>query len=368
MHIRNLYLRHFRNYDELSLEFSPRINLITGMNGHGKTNLLEAVHYLCLAHSPRTRKDKELIRWEAPSFTLRLEGESQSGNHALGAQYTESGEKRVKVDGVESRRLSDLIGAFPLVSFSPDDIDVVRGSPALRRRFLDVLLCQYSPEYLENLRRYTQALKQRNNLLKNRHQPDETLLEVYGEQLATSGSVLTLLRKDLLKRFSAAAQACYALIGGGQEAFSLALECPYSQADDWEGLRRDFFRKMAEIRSQERLQGTSLIGPHREDLLLFLNEKRVREFGSQGQKRSVALSLKMAAVRVLEEKYSEPPILLLDDVFAELDETRRARIGDILSSKGQVFIASPNPAELPFSVQKSIRMRFGKVEVEEADS
>ncbi len=361
MHIRSLYLRQFRNYDELSLEFSPRVNLITGLNGHGKTNLLEAIHYLCLAHSPRTRKDKELIRWEAACFALRLEGESKNAEHVQGVQYSENGEKRVKVDGAESRKLSDLIGAFPLVSFSPDDIDLVRGSPGLRRRFLDVLLCQFAPEYLDNLRRYTQALKQRNNLLKNRHQPDETLLEVYGEQLVESGSVLTLLRKRLLQGFASECRGSYAQIGGGRETLALALECPYSQADDLEGLRKDFSRKMAEIRAQERMQGTSLIGPHREDLLLFLNEKRVREYGSQGQKRSVALSLKMAAVRVLEEKYSEPPILLLDDVFAELDETRRARIGEMLAGKGQVFIASPNPDELPFAVQKSIRMQNGNV-------
>jgi len=166
MRLSTLSLLRFRNFGEQEASFSAGLNLLTGPNGHGKTNLLEAIHYGCLAHSQRTRKDKELIQWGASSFLLRLTGEIGGHSHAQSVEYSETGHKRVKVDGRESKRLSDLLGHFSVVAFSPEDLDLVRGGPQLRRRYLDVLLCQFSREYLEALRHYNGALKQRNSLLK----------------------------------------------------------------------------------------------------------------------------------------------------------------------------------------------------------
>jgi DNA replication and repair protein RecF len=317
MHIESIALTRFRNYESGEIAFCPGLNLLTGPNGHGKTNLLEAVHYACLAHSQRTRKDKELIAWNADAFVLRLRGRAEDREHVQSVEYTATGAKRVKVDGSESKRLSDLIGRFSVVSFSPEDLDLIRSGPQLRRRFLDVLLCQFSLDYLDTLRRYNQALKQRNSLLRQEG-PAPDVLAAYDAALIESGARITIMRRE------------------------------------------DFGRKLASLRAAEREAGLTLAGPHREDLGLFLGGRAVRDYGSQGQKRSTALSIKLASARLLEAKNGRPPILLLDDVFAELDEARRKRIGDMIRGKGQVFIANPRAADLPFEAEKTIHLLRGR--------
>jgi DNA replication and repair protein RecF len=390
LRIDSLSLFHFRNYAQQSVSFCPGLNLLSGPNGHGKTNLLEAIHYGCLAHSQRTRKDKELIEWNQGAFVLRLLGrlgnaEGVEREHVQSVEYMESGHKRVKVNATESKRLSDLIGHFSVVSFSPEDLDLIRGGPQLRRRFLDVLLCQFSLDYLDTLRRYNQALKQRNSLLKQMGRGSahpgggfgDDVLSAYDAPLAEAGTRITMFRRRALAELSPIATACYHSISDGGESLSLNLAgcvsgdgSPNGSLDgsshgkgpeDEGALRLEFLRKLESMRVPEREAGVTLVGPHREDLLFFLSGKPVREFGSQGQKRSVALSVKLASAQLLEAKNRQPPILLLDDVFAELDEARRKRIGDLVRNKGQVFIANPRAADLPFEAEKVITLRRGSV-------
>lgn len=362
MHLESLALTHFRNYTSKEVEFDPGINLLAAPNGHGKTNLLEAIHFACLAHSQRTRKDRELIEWSEKAFVLRLQGRVDGEAHAQSVEYTESGGKRVKVDGHESRRLSDLIGRFSVVSFSPEDLDIIRGAPQVRRRFLDILLCQGSLDYLDLLRRYNQALKQRNNLLRTawdtaRHggpRQLEDLLRAFDAPLAETGARITWHRRRALAEMAPLARTCYRDIAAAAEPLELALAGSVSEAEEVDAAQDEFLAKLAATRVSEREAGTTLSGPHREDLLFFLAGKPVREYGSQGQKRSVALSLKLASARLLEAKNRVWPILLLDDVFAELDEGRRGRIGDLIRGRGQVFIANPRPADLPFAAERII--------------
>lgn len=361
MHIDSIALTHFRNYRSEEIAFCPGLNLLTGPNGHGKTNLLEAMHYACLAHSQRTRKDKELIEWNESAFVLRLRGRVGDREHAQSVEYTETGAKRVKVDGRESKRLSDLIGHFSVVSFSPEDLDLIRSGPQLRRRFLDILLCQFSLDYIDTLRRYNQALKQRNSLLKQMDGYGGEVLAAYDAALVDSGARITLMRRRALADLAPLSEAGYHAISDGGEALTLGLTGCVSEAPDEETLREDFRRKLAVLRGAEREAGLTLAGPHREDLGLFLAGKAVRDFGSQGQKRSVALAVKLASARLLEAKNGRPPILLLDDVFAELDEERRRRIGDMIRGKGQVFIANPRAADLPFEAEKVIHLQRGRV-------
>ena len=392
MRLAALSLLHFRNFTEQEGSFSPGLNLLTGPNGHGKTNLLEAIHYGCLAHSQRTRKDKELIQWGASAFVLRLTGEISGLPHAQSVQYSETGHKRVKVDGRESKRLSDLLGHFSVVAFSPEDLDLVRGGPQLRRRYLDVLLCQFSREYLEALRHYNGALKQRNSLLKQMGgrrgsglgeagEPPEPaeegsdggeaglaeapprygsgVLEAYDAPLVEHGARITLLRRRALAELVPLAADNYRFISDAGEDLSLRLAGCVSPAEGEADLKDAFRRKLLSLRVAERETGQTLAGPHREDLAIDLAGRPARDFGSQGQKRSVALSLKLASAGLLEAKQGHPPILLLDDVFAELDETRRRRIGDRVREKGQVFIANPRAADLPFEPEKTLHVRQG---------
>jgi DNA replication and repair protein RecF len=365
LHLESAALTHFRNYARKEFSFCPGINLLAAPNGCGKTNLLEAVHYGCLAHSQRTRRDKDLIEWNESAFVLRLTGKLRGHDQSQSVEYAETGHKRVKVNGHESKRLSDLIGHFSVVAFSPEDLDLIRSGPQLRRRFLDVLLCQSSVDYLECLRRYNAALKQRNTLLRQMARaggapggaagPAGRALEVlaaFDAPLADSGARITLHRRKALSDLAPLATELYRVIAEAREGLSLSLAGCVSEAADVETVRSEFLAKLAAIGPQEREAGVTLAGPHREDLLSFLAEKPVREFGSQGQKRSVALSLKLASARLLEEKIGHPPILLLDDVFAELDEGRRARIGELIRGRGQVFIANPRPADLPFAADR----------------
>ncbi|MDB5104029.1 MAG: replication and repair protein RecF [Fibrobacteres bacterium] len=360
MHIESVALTHFRNYRSEEIGFSPGLNLLSGPNGHGKTNLLEALHYTCLAHSQRTRKDKELIEWNEASFVLRIRGRIGDQEHAQSVEYTETGAKRVKVDGRESKRLSDLIGHFSVVSFSPEDLDLIRSGPQIRRRFLDILLCQFSLDYLDTLRRYNQALKQRNSLLKQMGDFDAEVLAAYDSALIEAGSRITLMRRRALDELGPLASAGYHDISDGGEALTLGLSGCVSEAGEEEAMREDFRRKLASLRGAEREAGLTLAGPHREDLGFFLAGKAVRDFGSQGQKRSVALSVKLASAKLLEAKNERPPILLLDDVFAELDEQRRRRIAGMIRGKGQVFIANPGAADLPFEADKVISLQRGR--------
>ncbi|MDQ3001623.1 MAG: DNA replication/repair protein RecF [Fibrobacterota bacterium] len=387
MHLDRASLTHFRNYGSQEVAFCPGLNLLSGPNGHGKTNLLEAIHYACLAHSQRTRKDKELIEWGHSSFVLRLVGRIGGQEQIQSVEYGETGSKRVKVNGRESKRLSDLIGHFSVVSFSPEDLDLIRSGPQLRRRFLDILLCQFSLDYLDTLRHYNQALKQRNSLLKQMGSGSRKAVEsyaalagsdglveeggsrrfgadvlaAYDAPLAETGARITVMRRRALADLAPLASECYRSISDGGEALGLSLVGSVSEAEDEAALREDFLRKLAAMRVPERETGLTLSGPHREDLSILLSGRAVRDFGSQGQKRSVALSLKLASARLLEEKNQRPPILLLDDVFAELDEARRRRIGDLIRGKGQVFIANPRAADLPFEAEKVITLQYGHV-------
>jgi DNA replication and repair protein RecF len=385
MHLASVALTRFRNFGAQEAVFSPGLNLLSGPNGHGKTNLLEAIHYGCLAHSQRTRKDKELIQWGASSFVLRLMGEIGAQTHSQSVEYAETGHKRVKVDGRESKRLSDLLGHFSVVSFSPEDLDLIRGGPQLRRRYLDVLLCQFSREYLDALRHYNGALKQRNSLLKqmggrkgpaaegeaaggapgdadlaeSRPRYGSDVLEAYDAPLIEHGARINMLRRRALAELAPLAADNYRFISDAGEELSMGLAGGVSEAGDEAEWKEAFRRKLASLRAAERETGQTLAGPHREDLAIDLAGRPARDFGSQGQKRSVALSLKLASASLLEAKRGQAPILLLDDVFAELDETRRRRIGDRVRGKGQVFIANPRAADLPFEPEKTLQIRQG---------
>jgi DNA replication and repair protein RecF len=362
MRIDRLTLHHFRNLHGLNVHPAPGINLVAGPNGHGKSNLLESLHFLCLAHSPRTRKDKDIIAWGEEAFVIRGEGTLQDRSHIQSVEYGEAG-CRVKVGGSggnESRKLSDLMGHFLLVAFTPEDLDILRGGPQERRRFLDVLQCQHDPTGLEILRRYRQALRQRNAALRLNLRPEEEdLLLAYEATLAEAGVEIALRRLDLVRKLAPLASEFYREIGQGVEALRLEMTQSLGGGENASLMKENFVRKLREKRFQDRENGLTSVGPHRDDLLAFLNEKSVRDFASQGQKRSVALALKLASSRLLEEASGMPPILLLDDVFAELDPGRRERFGALIAGRSQVFIATPRREDLPFAVDQIFNLEHG---------
>jgi DNA replication and repair protein RecF len=378
VHLNQIALYRFRNLADAQLDFSPGLNLIIGRNGQGKTNLLEAVHLLALAHSPRARSEKDCVAWGQKSFILRGEGVAQSGlPHAQSVEYGDEA-IRVKVQGKESRRMSSLMGAFTLVAFSPEDLELVRGGPMIRRRFLDVMLCQMDTEAMDLLRQYQVAIKQRNAALRAESGPDPAILDAYEKGAATFGARIILKREALVASLKPWAQSDYTQLSNGSEALGLRMtrsplvhealnEAQHpNEATGQEQIQAvtlaaalaDGLRR-SRLRDQQ--DGVTSVGPHRDDLMIFLAGKSARDFGSQGQKRSVALSLRMASAQALRERLQTPPLLLLDDVFAELDAQRQAALGELLRERGQAFVATPRQGELPFAADAIYTVEGGVI-------
>ena len=328
MHISPLTARSFRNYASLQIDFSPGVNIIVGANAQGKTNLLEGVHFLATGRSHRVSRDGELVRWGRDWAFLRGEITAAGGERSIEAQIPTAGRKSIKVNGTELRRLSDLFGLFQIVMFTPDDLQLIKGSPGLRRRYLDMQICQISPLYRHYLQRYNQVLRQRNKLLERR---DKKSLPVWDGQLVQLGSAVIRYRRkavEVLSRFTA---AHYRTIAGEGEEMGLAYqpfwaregEHPPWREDEVEGI---FHGQIELLREDELRRGQTLVGPQRDDLVFTVADRPAKSFASQGQQRSCVLACKLAELDYIHRESGEYPVLLLDDVASELDDERRAQL------------------------------------------
>lgn len=347
MVVRRLEMEDFRNYQYKVLELQGGITVVSGANGKGKTNLLEALHVAATGISFRTRGEDSLVRWGANSLALRLYGEGPYGSHYQALTWHHSEGRKVKVQEKEGKLLSALLGHVPVVAMTPGDIALVQGAPELRRRFLDSLLCQWRPQTLDILRRYNRILLQRNRWLRDAEQPGRgETLDVLSEQLSAWGAKFVVQRQALLRELAGPAAHIYGELSRGSEAFGLRLayECEDSVENTQDYLQRELHSK----RSAELARRTTLVGPHKDELFLELQGYSLREFGSQGQCRSAALALRLGASTVLQHQTKQAPLLLLDDIFAELDPHRRAAVGELVGQGGQVLCATPNACDLPF--------------------
>lgn len=335
MHLHQLKLTNFKNYGQQSLELSPRLNCFTGLNGMGKTNVLDAVHFLCLCKSHSGLPDRNLVRHEQ-SF-LRLEGwfEQPGEQTRIVAKFAVGQRKEIERNGVPYSRLIDYIGQFPVVMIAPDDVSLVQAGSEERRRFLDTTLAQISPGYLHNLVVYNHLLKQRNALLKafaEERRFDATLLESIDRQLPGPAQLLFAQRRTFIEGLRPLLQDAYTTLSGGQET----VEATY-QSDLEDG---DFAEILPTVLEKDRLLQRTTRGPHRDDLALFMDGHPVKKFASQGQLKSFLLALRLAQYEVLRQEKGVAPLLLLDDIFDKLDEQRvRHLIGLLLGRDfGQIFI------------------------------
>ena len=335
MKLKSLKLTNFRNYAEQKLCFNQNLNVFLGNNAQGKTNLLESIYLLALTRSHRTFKDKELIGPEQDFAKLTAEIENNKGQMMLEVELTSHG-KKTKVNHLEQAKLSNYIGKLNVVLFAPEDLELIKGSPMQRRKFIDMELGQIKPLYVYHLNQYQKTLKQRNQLLKM-PKPDALFLDVLDEKLAEHGSYLMQERVAFVQKLEQFASQVHSDISQTKEKLTLTYQTVLPIDDQ---LQANLLKLLQQNRSRDLEQRTTLKGPHRDDLLLFINDRNVQVYGSQGQQRLAALSLKLSEVELICEEIGEYPILLLDDVMSELDNERQMQLMKAIENKVQTFITT----------------------------
>lgn len=324
MRIIHAKLNHFRNYTGCEFDPCPGVNVLLGDNGQGKTNLLEAMYLCCTGRSHRTRQDRDLIRWEADFASVYVQAEKSDGSHEVEVILPAMGKRRIKIAGREAARSGELMGHVTGVLFSPEDLRTVKDGPAERRRMVDMTLSQLRPAYYYALQRYNRALKQRNEALRACAINAALLstLDLWDEQLAAAGAELMRHRRAYIEKLSAAAEETYAEIADGREKLCVRYQPSVSSGD---GVQ-DNLDALFAARETDLRRLTTSVGAHRDEVLLTVNGREARSFGSQGQQRTAALSLRLSELMVMKEEMGEWPVLMLDDVMSELDPSRRRQL------------------------------------------
>ncbi|HEY2375784.1 MAG TPA: DNA replication and repair protein RecF [Gemmatimonadaceae bacterium] len=364
--IDTLSIRDFRNLERIDLTLPGNGMLIVGQNGQGKTNLLEAIYYLQLLRSVRGARDQDLVRFGTAGFHLGAHVASDRVSE-IGVGFERVGKrKRVRLDGVVCERLGDAVGAMPVAMFSPTDVELVAGAPALRRRFLDILLAVSSRAYLRALQRYRAALVRRNAALRDMARlpaaRTDARVEVWEEPLAEYGTVLWAEREGWVESVATRFADLARTIGGDALAIRYASAAPPLEGTD---RRASLARLFEQQRTADLRFGLTRSGPHRDDLLITIAgadgvSRELRVFGSAGQQRTAAIALRLLEAATLHDRRGGAPLVLLDDPFAELDAPRTQRIVDLLSESGlgQTILAVPRETDVPGGLPKLQRFRI----------
>lgn len=348
MIIDRLKLDNFRNLASDTLNFAGSGHLLIGDNGHGKTNLLEAIYYLTLIRSFRGSQDTEIIRFGQNHFSVRGHWCDDDGDRETMTVGFDGRRKKMVLDEVEKKKVSEVFGQFKSVVICPDDIAIVQQGPSLRRRYLDVVLSLYVPGYLDRLKRYRRALASRNVLLK-RHGVDSRVIRPWEVEMALYGAGLAIDRLEFTGQMEPVYARLFETLSGGEQS-SLRYESDVLKAAGFEQedevpsadeLAEVFERRLEDKRQAERERGTTLSGPQTDELVFGLDDRTLRGFGSQGQQRTAVISLKMAEAELFQSSRGISPVLLLDDIFSELDPNRSDRLLSELAGRHQSFITAP---------------------------
>lgn len=363
-------LANFRNYERLSIEFGKGLNVICGDNAQGKTNILEAIFICSSGKSHRTAKDADMVRIGEKMFSVELAVEKVPAPAKIRICYEAGRGKSISINGTHITKIGQLMGNLYSVIFSPEDLSIIKEGPAERRRFIDVFLCQTKPAYLYDLQQCMRILRQKNTLLRKKDKSREEILkdlEAWNSGLAQAGARVVIGRNAFVNRLNTAAREVHRKLSGGKE--ELGLKYKPSVAMNLAGepsleIVQDIMEKaLGKAAEREIMLGTTLLGPQKDDIEICINGINLRTYGSQGQQRAAALSMKMAQVDIIREDMGETPVLLLDDVLSELDQARQdfllgsfCEIQTIVTSTDRVFSAGA-----PCDGARTFIIREGKV-------
>ncbi len=314
MYVKKISLENYRNYERLELDFDSSVNIIIGDNANGKTNILESIYLSATSKSNRLSSNKEIIRLGCDYSIVKIDYEREGISRNTIIKLNKDNKKEIAIDGEVKKKLSSLLGNIFLVFFSPDDLELIQDAPAVRRRFLDIEICQIDRYYLKNLSNYQKILKARNILLKGK-KVNKDLLAVYDEELAKYGKYIIDTRQDYIKELDKYYKDIHFEISGKKEQSEIKYKKNVSA--------EEFLQKLEENHEKDIEKKHTSVGPHKDDFVFISNDKNLRNFGSRGQIRTAVLSVKLAEIEIIKNRMNIAPILLLDDVLSELDEKRQ---------------------------------------------
>lgn len=323
MYIKNLYLKNFRNYELLSLELNQGVNIFIGDNAQGKTNILEGIYYCSLGKSHRTNKDKELINWNAKDAFISTFVCRDRLDKKIDIKIFKEGKKGIRINSIKLTNISDLIGIFNVVIFSPEDLKIVKESPSYRRKFMDIELCKLSKKYYYNLVQYNKVLNDRNTVLRKWNGKNIDIIEIYDRQISKFGSFIINERVKYISKLNQKSKVIHKDITSNMEEIEFKYSTPLKDFDNTE---KELFSLLTQNRNKDIDNRITSIGPHRDDFSININNIDARKFGSQGQQRTSVLSIKFASLEIIKDVIGEYPVLLLDDVLSELDLSRQRYI------------------------------------------
>ena len=325
MKIKSINITNFRNYTNQTVDFDSGLNVIIGKNAQGKTNLLESIFICAIGRSPRTTKDKDLIKWESTYAKISLDIEKKLGKKEIDIYLFNNQNKAIKIDKIGIKRIGQLMGNFNAIYFSPDELKLIKESPEERRKFMDIDLCQFDKNYFYTLSNYNQVLQQRNKLLKTTNEKVlKDTISIWNDQLATNGAKLIMSRLKLVENLREKVLDIHKFLTADKEEMKISYQGYTAETEN--DLKLLLLKKYDENIDKDIKLGFTTVGPHRDDIKIESNGIDLRSFGSQGQQRTAALSLKLAELFVFKDNIGEYPVLLLDDVLSELDTDRQLKL------------------------------------------
>lgn len=322
MHVKYLQLLNFRNFSDLTIELNKGTNVFVGDNAQGKTNILEAIYYCSLAKSHRTNRDKELINWNGTEAYIKLYVCKTRLDKKIEIKIFKEGKKGVNINSIKVQKLSELVGSFNVIMFSPEDLNIVKDSPSYRRKFLDIELCKLNSRYYYSLTQYKKILNERNLAIK-KWNTNSDIIDVYDKQLSEFGAIIIKDRINYIEKLNKIGKVIHSDITSKSEEIEIKYLTPIKELDN---IEQNLYLLLCKNRKRDIETKTTSIGPHRDDFSIVINGMDARTFGSQGQQRTSVLTIKFGALAIIKELTGEYPVLLLDDVLSELDTKRQEYI------------------------------------------